>query len=178
MMTFNSKSFLLVIALLLFSALAQARDPLSFTTTDRHGDCVHSGISTKKSLLEAHIDKQYCADGNIGNPDAIAQCIANKSQSEAEPFYHDCGDNQNYIGLNNKTYPLKRIGKEPTHQPFLIGNYKGDDIKVEVKKIRLLERAPDIEDAEYYEVLKYEVWLIVTQGKSTTKIKGILDEGI
>ncbi len=177
-MTIQFRLFLALIALLPINNFAQAKEPLTLTTTDRTGDCVHSGITTKKPQLEHNLDKQFCIDGNTGNNEAIAQCVAVKSEVEAEPFYHDCGDNQNYIGINNKTYQLKRIGKEPTHGPFLMGSYETDGIKVEVKKIRLLERNPDVDDAEYYETLKYEVWLIVTKDKTTTKIKGILDEGL
>lgn len=165
-------------ALLFFNALAQADEPLSLTTTDRHGDCIHSGISTKKSQLEHTLDKAFCVKWNAENHGVLAQCIAIKSNTKAEPFYHDCGDDQNYIGINNKTYLLKSIGKPPTRQPFLIGSFKADDIKVQVKKIRLLEREPDVDNAEFYETLKYEVWLIVTKDKITTKIKGVLDEGI
>ncbi len=178
MTTIKSRLYLIPIVLLLFNALAQATEPLSLTTTDRHGDCVHSGISTKKTLLEHKLDKKYCADWNVNNIEAVSQCIANRSANKAEPFYYDCGDNQNYIGLNNKTYQLRRIGVEPSQPPFLIGKYQSDKLKVDVKKIRLLERIPDVDNAEYYETLKYEVWLIVTKDKTTTKIKGILDEGI
>ena len=177
-MAIKFRLFLTLTAFFLSGSFAQAKEPLTFTSTDRHGDCVHSGISTKKSQFEHNLDKQYCVDGNVGNTDVITQCIAIKSKVEAEPFYSDCGDNQNYIGLNNKTYQLKRIGEAPTQQPFLLGKYEGGGFKVEVKKIRLLKREPDIENAEYYEMLKHEVWLIVTKGKTTTKIKGVLDEGI
>lgn len=177
-MTTKFRLFLALIALFLSSSFAQATEPLTLTTTDRTGDCVHSGISTKKSQFEHNLDKKFCTDANIGNNDVIAQCIAISSEVEAEPFYHDCGDNQNYIGLNNKTYQLKRIGKEPTKQPFLLGKYDGEGFNVEVKKISLLKREPDIDNADYYETLKYEVWLIVTKDKITTKIKGVLDEGL
>jgi hypothetical protein len=139
---------------------------------------VHSGISTKKSQLEHNLDNKFCTDENVGNKDVITQCIAYKSEVEAEPFYHDCGDDQNHIGIDNRTYQLKRIGKEPTQFPFLMGKYENKDVRVEVKKIRLLKREPDIDNAEYYEALKYEVWLIVSKDKTKTKIKGILDEGL
>lgn len=175
---FKFKLFLPLIVLFLFNSHAQAKEPLYLATTDRHGDCVHSSISTQKSQLEHNLDKQFCTDENVGNHDAIAQCIAYKAEVEAEPFYKDCGDGQSYIGINNMTYQLKRIGKETTQLPFLMGKYESKGIQVEVKKIRLLKREPDIDNAEYYESLKYEVWLIVSKGKSTTKIKGILDEGI
>ncbi len=150
-----SKLFLSLPALLFFSTLAQADEPLSLTTTDRHGDCIHSAVSTKKSQLEHTFDKAYCVKWNAEKDAVLAQCIAIKSELEAEPFYHDCGNDQNYIGINGKTYLLKQVGKSPTQQPFLIGSFKSDGIKVQVEKIRLLEREPDVDNAEFYETLKY-----------------------
>jgi hypothetical protein len=187
-MTLKNWTSLILLTCVFASPVLQAKEPLWLTSTNKHGDCVSSQISTRKSTFEREVmDKTYCSEQNTHDVGKIANCLKNLNQQQTVRSLIDyCGDGIMYIGINGETYPLNRVSKAPKQHPYLAGQYegktaKGDALKVEIFPTQLIKKTYQDDTSSADDNImdfQMEVIIKIKQDKQTRKFIGLLDESI
>lgn len=158
--------------------------PLILTTTNKHGDCVSSGIDTAKSSFEITSDQQQCAENHPQDSAARNACIQHVSVPQTvRSLINYCGaENSPYfIGINGITYALEKSDANKTQHPYFIGLFKGKQLTVRVTNLGLISKtyqdgSPQTDDN--IEQIKFNVQIDVVLDGARASFNGVLDEGI
>jgi hypothetical protein len=158
------------------------KNSICLTATNKYGDCVSSGIFSSKTAFEIKIDQKKCELQNAGNPEACALCKKNVSgNQEVCSVIGYCGDGNNYIGINGKTYLMKRMGKVPKKYPYLTGDFVAKGFKIGIERTKLIEKEffdDSSSKEENIMTYSYEVLITIKKGSKIRKVKAIAREGI
>lgn len=156
---------------------------LHLTETDKHGDCVSTGIYTPKTAFERQHDIQWCVEHHPQDSVVRDTCVKNVSAHQTvRSLINFCGaeDTSYFIGIDGVTYALTQTSPKQSQSPYFVGKFTGKQLIVNITNLGLIKKTyvggtPTTDDN--IDQLLYRVRVDVTLEGTSASVEGVLDEG-